>query len=259
MSPNTTINHLNKQITAIGNPFTELIEVSSTNNYAIDKIQANLAVHGTTFFAHSQTAGRGQRGKKWMTEPCNNIILSSIINTSSLSLQQQFSFSVAIALGCADFFASYAGVETSIKWPNDIYWRDRKAAGLLIENTIRGHQWQWSVVGIGVNINQTSFDPTLKNPVSLKQITGITFNPVALAKELCNFLEFRFQELLNGKQNFQLESYNNRLFKKNERVKLKKENVIHECIISGVNQFGELIVEGIHQESFAFGEVEWIL
>ena len=259
MSLNTTIKHLNTQFFAIGNPFIELIEVSSTNNYAIDMIQANLAVHGTTFFAHTQTAGRGQRGKKWVTEPCNNIILSSIINTSSLSLQQQFAFSVVIALACSDFFTTYAGIETKIKWPNDIYWRDRKAAGMLIENTIRGHQWNWSVVGIGININQTSFDPSLKNPVSLKQITGKKLSPVSLAKELCAFLEIRFQELLSGKQELQLEAYNNRLYRNGERVRLKKENVIHECTVRGVNQFGELLVQGIYQESFAFGQVEWIL
>ena len=259
MPPNTNITHLNSQFSAIGNPFIELIEVSSTNNYAIDSIQANLAVHGTTFFAHTQTAGRGQRGKTWITEPCNNIILSSIIDTSFLTLQQQFSFSVAIALGCSDFFAAYAGEETSIKWPNDIYWRDRKSAGLLIENTIRGHHWSWSVVGIGININQTTFDPSLKNPVSLKQITGKTFDTVSLAKELCTFLDIRFQELLAGKQDLHLEIYNNRLFGLNKQVTLKKDTSRFDCTIKGVNKFGELLVDGIPQKSFVFGEVEWII
>jgi len=259
LPPNINISHLNSQFATIGIPFIELIEVSSTNNYAIDAIQANLAVHGTTYFAHTQTAGRGQRGKTWLTEPCNNIILSSIIDTSFLILQQQFSFSVAIALGCSDFFAAYAGQETAVKWPNDIYWRDRKAAGLLIENIIRGHNWPWSVVGIGININQTTFDPSLKNPVSLKQITGKTFDTILLAKELCIFLDIRFQELLAGKQALQLEIYNSRLFGLNKKVTLKKDATRIECTIKGVNQFGELLVEGIPQTSFVFGEVEWIL
>ncbi len=249
---------LNPIFSPIGVPFLELIEIPSTNSYAIEMIQANLAEHGTTFFAHSQTAGKGQRGKKWITEPSNNIIISSVIDTSTLSLNNQFLFSVGISLACKDFLSSYAGEETVIKWPNDIYWRDRKAAGILIENIIRGQEWQWAVVGIGANINQTTFSTELKNPVSLKQITGKTFDTVALSKELCSFLDIRFQQLKQGDHKELLEEYNLHLFKRNIKVHLRKGNITFEAKIKGVNEYGQLLVEDTIQDTFSFGEVEWV-
>ena len=242
----------------IGVPFLELINVASTNSYATEMIQANLAEHGIAYFAHSQTAGKGQRGKQWLTEPSSNIIISCVINTSFLSIHNQFLFSMGIALACNDFLTSYAGEETAIKWPNDIYWRDRKAAGILIENIVRGHKWQWAVVGIGMNINQTAFSPELKNPVSIKQITGKTFDAVALSKELCAYLETRYQQLKQGNYKDLLEEYNRHLFRRNERVHLRKGNITFEATIKGVNEHGQLLVDNALQDSFSFGEVEWV-
>jgi len=247
----------NSEFPTIGCPFVELVEVASTNSYAIDSIQANLAVHGTAYFAHSQTAGKGQRGKQWLTEPGSNIIVSCVVDTSFLSVNHQFPFSMCIALAAKDLLSKYAGEETSIKWPNDIYWRDRKAAGILIENVVRGNQWLWAVVGIGMNINQTTFSPDLKNPVSLKQITGRTFDAIELTKELCACLETRYQQLKSGQS--LLEEYNNHLFKRNEMVLFNKDNESFNCTVKGVDESGKLLVSGASQDSFSFGEVEWVL
>ena len=258
MSPFIINKVLNPINSPIGVPFFELIEVGSTNSYAIEMIQANLAEHGTTYFAHSQTAGKGQRGKQWLTEPSTNIIISCVVDTSFLSLNNQFLFSVSVALACKDFLTQYAGEETVIKWPNDIYWRDRKAAGILIENIVRGQEWQWAVVGIGMNINQTTFSADLKNPVSLKQITGKTFDTVTLAKELCVCLETRYQQLKQGNYQELLQEYNQHLFRRNERVLLRKGNITFEATIKEVNEYGQLLVDNAIQDSFEFGEVGWV-
>ena len=122
---------------------------------------------------------------------------------------------------------------------------------------MRGNQWPWAVVGIGMNINQTTFSPALKNPVSLKQITGKTFDAVALTKELCSFLENRYQQLKRGVS--LLEEYNNHLFRRNEIVTFLKGNETFNCTIKGVDQSGKLLVVGATQDSFSFGEVEWVL
>jgi BirA family biotin operon repressor/biotin-[acetyl-CoA-carboxylase] ligase len=159
-----------------GSSIVILKQIDSTNNYAMAKVHAGMAKHGDSYFTTYQTAGKGQRGKHWDTANGVNIALSLVLEVKLLNASQQFQLLVSVALGCYDFFARYAGQETSIKWPNDIYWRDRKAVGVLIENVFQGSQWNFAVVGIGVNINQTSFDPSLKNPVSLKQITGKTFD-----------------------------------------------------------------------------------
>ncbi len=243
----------------IGQPFVELSETDSTNIYAMTHIQHNMATHGSVFFAHRQWAGKGQHGKNWVTEAGQNIILSAVIDPKPLILGQQFRLSVAVALACYDFFSRYAGDETSIKWPNDIYWRDRKAGGILIENQLRGQNWQWAVAGIGININQVLFNAALANPVSLKQITGKTFDPVQLAKELCTHMDTRLSELQNGSFEILLATYNEHLFRKGEIIHLKKDNSRFYCTLSGVNEQGELLVENGPSDRFQFGEISWII
>src|SRR5689334_18574603 len=185
------------------------------------QIQAGLANHGATWFALEQTAGKGQRGKSWLTTPNLNIMLSAVV-TPGLLPTRQFLLSATLALACYDFYKKYAGDETHIKWPNDVYWRDRKAGGILIENVFRGADWLYAVVGIGININQVQFDPSLPNPVSLKQITGKDFDAVQLAEALCEALEVRFQTLVNSGADSILNEYQQVLYKLHQPVTLKK-------------------------------------
>ena len=244
--------------TPIGEPFFELHEVDSTNIYAIDKLQANLAAHGTAFFANRQFAGKGQRGKNWISESGSNIILSVVIDPSFLLINQQFALSVMASLAVFDFFSSYAGEETKIKWPNDLFWRDRKAAGILIENHLQGNKWQNSVIGIGININQTEFSPLIQQAVSLKQITGKEYQPLQLAKELCGHLQKRYAALQGLQMQAQLEEYNLHLYKKNETVRFKKDAIGFSAQVQSVNNRGELMLKDGLQDSFQFGEIVWI-
>jgi BirA family transcriptional regulator, biotin operon repressor / biotin---[acetyl-CoA-carboxylase] ligase len=244
----------------IGSPFIELQSVDSTNNYALDLIHEGLAQAGTAFFAYDQVKGKGQREKIWKTEKGSNIVLSLILEPKNLKLSQQFHLSACIAISVHEFFAKYAGDETRIKWPNDLYWRDRKAAGILIENVIStSGNWQWAVVGVGININQTSFADSLTNPVSLKQITGKNFDPVLLAKELCIIVNDNYFKLLNEGQQSILETYNRFLYKKDETVKLKKDNRVFEVQIKEVSPEGKLKTLHAIEEEFDFGGIEWIL
>jgi BirA family biotin operon repressor/biotin-[acetyl-CoA-carboxylase] ligase len=245
--------------TPIGHPFLVLAQVDSTNIYAIDKVQANLAAHGAAYLARHQTKGKGQMGKQWKDDSGSNILLTVVINTQFLLISQQFAISIMTALACYDFFSQYAGEETKIKWPNDLYWRDRKAGGILIENHLKGSIWQYSVLGMGININQTVFDSQINNPVSLKQITGKSFDPVALAKELCQSLEKRFQELENGGMQAQLEAYNQILYKKGERVSLKKDNILFQPIIKEVRANGRLVVDNGLEEDYNLGQLVWVI
>ena len=242
----------------IGSPFIELQTVDSTNNYALARIHEGLAQHGMAIFAHEQTAGKGQRGKQWVSVERDNIILSIIIKPLSLAVSQQFQLSVCTAVAVRDFFEKYAGENTKIKWPNDLYWKDRKAGGILIESVVKSTWADWSVVGIGININQAGFPPALVNPVSLKQITGKNFNPVELAKELCLSMDHYFQELTkNGLENI-LPIYLEHFYKRDEKVKLKKGARVFEAIIKGVSPEGKLVVEHGIEEQFDLGEIQWI-
>jgi BirA family biotin operon repressor/biotin-[acetyl-CoA-carboxylase] ligase len=249
--------------------FTVLDSVDSTNNYAMAKVHAGLAKHGDGWYAQHQTAGKGQRGKNWHTGNGKNIALSIAIEPLPLLISEQFKLSAAIALACFDFFSEYAGDETKIKWPNDIYWRDRKAGGILIENIIgksaatgkgtNTSSWKFAIAGIGININEANFDPALTNAVSLKQITGKDFEPVEMAKELHQMVLKRVNELYEKPFEVLLKSYNTNLYKINQSVHLKKNNINFETVIKGVTATGQLYTTDRIDNFFDFGEVEWIL
>jgi BirA family biotin operon repressor/biotin-[acetyl-CoA-carboxylase] ligase len=243
----------------IGQPFVQLNEVESTNNYAMAQVQAQLAGHGAAWFAHSQTGGKGQRGKAWLTEPGQNIIITTVIEPFALKPTGQFELSAAIAIACYDFFSSYATDGTAIKWPNDIYWKDRKAGGILIENIFKGNIWRYAIVGIGININQTVFSPGIPNPVSLKQITGRTFDCIALARELCRCIENRWQSLVKGYANEIFDAYNSHLYKLNEPAKFRKEHAVFYATVKGVSRRGELLANVGFDTAVSYGEWEWVV
>jgi BirA family biotin operon repressor/biotin-[acetyl-CoA-carboxylase] ligase len=243
----------------IGEPFIILPTIDSTNNYAKSLLRDGLAKNGMVIFAEEQTQGRGQKSNKWESEKGLNIMLTAIVETKALSALNQFPLSCAVAVACSDFFSFYAGDETCIKWPNDLYWRDRKAGGILVENIIKGNIWENSVIGIGININQVAFTHMKNKPVSLKQITGKTLDSRLLAKELCKFLDQRFNELLAGHFEELLGIYNQRLFKRKSVVTLKKQETQFTTTIDHVNQYGELNTTYPNEGKFKYGEIEWIL
>ncbi len=232
--------------------------INSTNNYAMARVHARLTTHGTIYFALDQTEGKGQRGKQWKSEPGLNIMMSLVLEPHELRPSQTFLLNAAVSLACLDFFASYAGEPTSIKWPNDIYWDDRKAGGILIENLIHGPEWLYAVVGIGININQIHFPDPVPNAISLKQITGKDYDLNVLVAELTAFLEKRYSQLITNAGEAILEEYRSRLFRLNEPVRLKKDNIVFEAFVRSVSSQGKLIVERGFEQEFDFGEVEWL-
>jgi len=250
--------------TPIGLPFTELTEVDSTNIYAMNQVKTNMAGHGAAFLAQKQWAGKGQMGKVWEAESGQNILLSVVLDPKKLvfngSELEPSIVSMLIAVGCFNFFITYAGDETRIKWPNDIYWRDRKAAGILIENSFRGPIWQWSVAGMGVNINQTEFGTGLQKAVSLKQMTGKTFQVPALAKELCSHIEAALQMVVDKGPGTLLALYNNALYKKGEQVQLDIEGKKITATICRVLSNGHLEIETENgsKQSHALGAIQWL-
>lgn len=242
----------------IGFPFTELPAVDSTNNYAMGLVREGMAQHGAAVFAHEQTNGRGQRNKEWLSAKAQNIAITVMIDPKELNTLQPFLLSMMTANAIRQFFNNYVEEDVKIKWPNDIYWRDRKAAGILIENVWQGSEWKFALVGIGININQTHFGELEERAVSLKQITGKDFIPVELAKELCDVLEENYRVLVKT-PHFIIENYRLQLYKKNETVKLKKDNRIFGAVVKDVTVNGELVVQHAIEEKFSVGEVEWVM
>ena len=254
-------------------PFIELESVDSTNNYALGQISAGLAQHGTAFFAREQVSGKGQRGKIWLAPGDSSLILSIVIDPAPLLLHQQNQLSICTALSVCQFFNKYVGGEAKIKWPNDIYWHDRKAGGILIENLVGGNpditgttgssptdsNWRYAVVGVGMNLNQESFPTELKNAVSLLQITGRKTLPVVLAQELCAQLNLNFSRLIAGGFTEIYAEYLKLLYKVGEVVKFRQGARTFEARIITVLETGKLVVQHAFEEEFWFGELEWVL
>ena len=239
--------------TTFDNQLIELESVDSTNNYAMARIHEGMASDGLVCLARHQIAGKGQRGKSWLDEPGQNLIMSLVIEPGTLKISQQFLFSTAVALGILDIIRTINNGNWQIKWPNDIYWNDRKAAGILIESVIQGKNWLFAVVGIGMNLNQESFPDEISNAISLKQITNQNYEPVTIARELVIAIQSRISFLRNDPGKI-LNEFNQYLYKRNEYLVLKKGNELISTKIIGVNETGELLTD---MGSFIVGEVEF--
>ncbi|WP_447641090.1 MULTISPECIES: biotin--[acetyl-CoA-carboxylase] ligase [Chitinophagaceae] len=245
----------------IGQSFIELKEADSTNNYAMAAAKSESAPHGTAWYTDNQTAGRGQRGRAWASQPGENLALSILLDTSALPLTEQFAIIMLAALATYDLLLPIGKEKLKIKWPNDIYIGDKKAVGILTESVIKGHIWQWTIIGIGINVNQPSFAQNgLDHKVtSLFQYTGQKMDIKNLAKNLCTKLENRWQQLLQYGMDVLLEDYNKALLKKGETVRYKKQNdAIIACTILRADREGKLHVAHDGTEAvFSFGEIEF--
>ncbi|MDE1191895.1 MAG: biotin--[acetyl-CoA-carboxylase] ligase [Arachidicoccus sp.] len=243
-----------------GKTFTILNETDSSNNYASNLILSGNAIHGDAVFAKHQTKGKGQRGKLWNDESGKNIALSVMLEMAGIQSDKQFGLIATVALSVFDIIKKYTSDEAKIKWPNDIYWRDRKAVGILIENKFSGQFWQWAIAGMGVNVNQTQFDDALKaKAVSLKQITGKEFDCIELAKEMHGRLLERFDQLKNSNSEEILKEYNYNLYKKEEEVQIIYKNEKYKTVVRQADESGNLWMDNAPQPYFTFGEIEWVL
>ncbi len=160
----------------------KLEETSSTNAYLrehLGELHAPLAVT-----AQYQTSGRGQRGNIWCSERGANVLLSLLYRPAvMIHPRDQFAVSMAVSLAVVELLAEY-GIRALIKWPNDIYVSDSKIAGILIENGFTGSRIEWSIVGMGLNINQSVFPPEVPNPVSIKMATEHEYDPAVVSEAL---------------------------------------------------------------------------
>jgi len=196
----------------LGEPLIELTSIPSTNIYAMDQVHKGLALSGSCYTADFQTAGKGQHGRNWESEKGQNLLSTYVLELKQLKSDviwtpaHQIGFSAAIALGARAFFAKFAGDETKIKKPNDIYFSDRKAGGILIENLVRGKNWTWTLIGLGININQGSFSSlaanrAAANPISLQEITKQNWDLKKMQQHLSEALTTAVQNwLIEGEE-----------------------------------------------------------
>lgn len=229
----------------IGHPIKILEQVDSTNSYALEFIRKSSPAEGYVIWAKEQFAGRGQRGTAWSSEPAANLTFSVILQPHFLPIAEQFQLTKAVALGIAGFVSHClnGSPDVKIKWPNDIYVKNCKIAGILIENVLEQSTIKYSVVGIGLNVNQVVFDPSIPNPVSLKMLTGKDFNPEDCLKQLCSFIEKQYLDLRATDYRQIDEAYHKLLYRKGIESDFNLRGEIIKGKINGVTAAGHLVLK----------------
>ena len=192
-----------------------LKEVDSTNNYLKqlpdEKIERDFVVAVT----QSQTAGRGQRGNSWESEPKKNLIFSIMMRPNFIEAKNQFILSQAMALSIKETLDNYVrSPHPRIKWPNDIYWNKKKLCGILIENDLIGKHIEKCIIGVGINLNQEHFYSDAPNPVSVWQITGLTTEPLTILRKILQRFMTYYEEIKQGNIHDLVEHYHKALFRR---------------------------------------------
>jgi BirA family biotin operon repressor/biotin-[acetyl-CoA-carboxylase] ligase len=238
----------------IGSKIIYLKQIDSTNNYLKNHFETGLVV-----YTDKQTNGRGQRLNKWESEAKKNILMSVAVSHHLLKTEQHFFLSKAVSLAVFDFLSEYI-TKVKIKWPNDIYVSNKKIAGILIENSIRGSYISNSIIGIGINVNQNNFPAYIPNPISLSSLTGQSYAPEYLLKVLIQKLNNRYKQI-EMKQFKKLSSaYIEHLYLyKTESLFLIDQKKIKARIIN-IEDNGRLVLQFAdnNTKSFAFKELSFI-
>ena len=252
-----------------------LPSVDSTNNYAKQHLAKSSPIDGTVILADEQFAGRGQAGNVWQSEPNKNLTFSIIYRTGFFLATEQFYLSMAVSLGIKYAVNSMLSMQyensllptkllnTTIKWPNDIYVGNKKIAGILIENTISGMNLKYSVIGIGLNVNQENF-PEEMNATSLKVLFKKEMKKTEILNEVLVSIEKYFLLLKERKFERIKKEYLENIFRYKETAFFKKEEQIFEGKITDVDVTGNLIIEtqngsGSSEEKFGFKEISFII
>lgn len=232
--------------------------VSSTNEYAKKVLQNENPSDFTIISANEQLIGKGQRTNSWHSQAGKNLTFSLIMFPDFLKVTEQFYLSKMISLGILEYLKT-KGENFKIKWPNDIYCDDKKICGILIENSIAGSTIKNSVIGIGLNINQTLFPKNLPNAISLSLITHNAYQLEDELDILTGFLYEYYNDLkkLNFSKTDKL--YHKDLYKINKSAEFKDSSGTFTGKITGTTPEGKLIIKTINNDikTYSFKEVEF--
>ena len=234
-----------------GSKIIYLDKTDSTNTYAQERLALQDISEGTAFLAIEQTAGRGQEGNSWESEPGKNLTVSFIVYPGFLAAERQFSFNKAVSLGIRDFIMDVIPSEVTIKWPNDIYAGNGKIAGILIQNNVQGNRIISTILGIGLNVNQEDFVSDAPNPVSLKGIGGVTYDVENVLRDLCQYLDNRYEQLRAGRFGEIDRQYLDSLYRYNKWAYYQYNGNLIRARIIGISDFGLLQLQLGNQETLS--------
>ena len=231
---------------------------ASTNSEAQQLLLKNEATEGCVVLTDEQTQGRGQRGNSWEAAPGKNITLSVILSPVFLAVRHQFYLNMAVSLAVLDLLREQGLDKARVKWPNDLYFEDRKLGGILIENTVTSQSIQHSIVGIGLNVNQLHFG--IGTATSLAAEVGTQLDVKRLVNRLLELLEKRYLELRSGKIDKLKYEYLQALYRYQEKHRYRIGSEEVEGQIMGVDEDGRLALEVEGElRYFGFKEIAYLI
>lgn len=245
----------------VGKVLLDFPELDSTNAYALELLSKSKPIEGTVISTFEQTRGRGQIGSSWESEPHKNLSLSILLYPTFLPLREQFALNLAVSLAVRDFATKHVEKSVKVKWPNDIYVGNRKICGILIQNSIGGSSLQSSVVGVGVNVNQTIFSTNAPNATSFALETNREFDLYELIEDLCLFVEQRYLSLKNTTQYESLRlEYLKHLYRFEEwSTFARADDRVFQGKITGISSSGKLLVtHAAGEEAFSIKEIRFV-
>ena len=220
--------------------------LESTNQYLQNLLNEGIDIVDNIVVTDYQTSGKGQGKNVWESENGKNLLFSIALDMSFLKAENQFLLTQIVSVTMINVLKKYLPEESlSIKWPNDIYFNNKKIAGILIKNEIRGMMMGTSIIGIGLNVNQTSFNEDLPNPISMKMITGNDFELETILNDICFELRALSYEQYRNTHSSQLtaHSYIKYLYRYKQWASYEHEGQVKEMMIIGYDQFGRLILK----------------
>ena len=236
---------------------THFKNIDSTNSYLQNLLDKGEDVADNVVVADFQTSGKGQGRNVWQSENGKNLLFSIALDMSFLKAEDQFLLTQMVSVAMINVLKKYLPEENLfIKWPNDIYFNDRKIAGILIKNEIKGIMLGTSIIGIGLNVNQTTFDENLPNPISMKMITGKDYDLeeilLAISCQLSAVSNYVNRQQTTDNRpcitfNFQFSTFNSQytsyLYRYKQWTFYEHEGIVKEMMIIGYDRFGRLILK----------------
>ena len=225
-----------------GSHIIQIDRVSSTNNYAAKLLNQTKIPFGAVIMAQFQDDGRGQRGAVWQSKSGENLLFSAILDGSLMKECPPFYLSKCVAVSIKDTLSYFLKHKIHLKWPNDVLVERRKIAGVLIESQWKGNNLFSSIIGVGLNVNQTHFEYGF-DATSMKLLSANDYDLKEVLQVLCTKLNFNFNRLLSKEYSDLQQDYLSSLYKYNEKTLFKIGDKLEEVVLKDVNENGMVSLE----------------
>ena len=237
-----------------------LDQTDSTNAF-LQRKQSECDIRNWVVSADEQTAGKGMGNNGWESEAGKNLTFSMAVDMGFLPAERQFQLSMAVPLGIIEVLDGMLPSEKlSIKWPNDIYFKNHKLAGILINSTIKANMMDVSIIGIGLNVNQMRFQNWPTHPISMKMITGEDYDLQPLLKQIAEHIIIKVEQLRSDPNSIE-QDYLKRLFRYRTWADYAVKGETLRLFMTGLDPFGRLMMKDEADNSYCFDikEIKFII